>query len=112
MQDMTAPALGVDSLASTDTALAQRAILNLDSAIEVKDGERTRIGAFVNRLQGTIQNLQIGRENATASESEIRDADIAREMSDFVRAQILMQTGVSVLAQANQVPQMIAQLVG
>ncbi len=112
MQDMTAPALGVDSLALTDTALAQRAILNLDSAIEVKDGERTRIGAFVNRLQGTIQNLQIGRENATASESEIRDADIAREMSDFVRAQILMQTGVSVLAQANQVPQMIAQLVG
>jgi flagellin len=52
------------------------------------------------------------RENATASESMIRDADIAAEMSEFVRAQILMQTGISMLAQANMVPQMVAQLVG
>ncbi len=112
MQSMTSNDLGIDALNLTDTVNAQGAILSLDNAIEIKDAERTRIGAFVNRLQGTIQNLQIQRENATASESEIRDADVAREMSEFVRSQILMQTGVSVLAQANQVPQMIAQLVG
>ncbi|MCB2212756.1 flagellin [bacterium] len=112
MQSMTSNDLGIDTLDLTNTINAQSAILNLDNAIEIKDAERTRIGAFVNRLQGTIQNLQIQRENATASESEIRDADVAREMSEFVRSQILMQTGVSVLAQANQVPQMIAQLVG
>ena len=112
MQSMTATDLGLDTLDLTNTVTAQNAILSLDTAIENKDRERTRIGAYVNRLQHTITNLQVQRENATASESQIRDADIAREMSEFVRAQVLPQTGVSMLAQANQVPQMIAQLVG
>lgn len=112
MQSMTATDLGLDVLDLTNTVNAQSAITALDQAIELKDGERTRIGAYVNRLQHTITNLQVQRENATASESTIRDADVAREMSNFVRAQVLTQTGVSMLAQANQVPQMIAQLVG
>ena len=67
---------------------------------------------MVERLQNTILNLQISEENATASESTIRDADFAAEMSAFTRAQILMQTGISMLAQANMLPQTIAQLVG
>ena len=110
--DMTASSLGIDTLDVTSTGNAQSAINALDAAISSKDTERTRIGAYVGRLQGTIQQLQIARENATASESTIRDADIASEMSTFVKSQILMQTGVSMLAQANMLPQIIAGLVG
>jgi flagellin len=110
--DMTASALGIEGLDITSTLNAQNAIDSIDAAIELKDTERTRIGAYVNRLQNTIQNLQIARENAVQSESQIRDADIASEMSEFVRAQILMQTGVSMLSQANMIPQIVSQLVG
>jgi flagellin len=112
LHDMRASALGLTGMNVLNTLAAQTAIASIDAAIEIKDGERTRIGAYVSRLQGTIQNLQIARENAVSSESQIRDADIAAEMSNFVRAQILMQTGVSMLAQANMVPQIVAQLVG
>lgn len=112
--DMTASALGLTAtnVDVTDTLNAQNAITIIDQAIELKDTERTQIGGYVNRLQNTIANLQIGRENATQSESQIRDADIAAEMSAFTRAQILMQTGVSMLAQANMIPQVVSQLVG
>ena len=112
LADMTASALGITSLSLTDTVNAQSAITTIDTAIDTKDTERTRIGAYVERLQNTILNLQISRENATASESEIRDADIAAEMSEYTRAQILMQTGVSMLSQANLVPQIVSGLVG
>jgi flagellin len=109
---MTATALGMGDTVLTTTASAQAAIDTLDSAIASKDTERTRLGSYVERLQSTIVNLQISKESATRSESEIRDADIATEMSNFVRSQILMQTGVSMLSQANMVPQMVAGLVG
>lgn len=109
---MTASALGLNGLSITDTSTAQAAIGNIDTAIDSKDTERTRIGAYVERLQASITQLMTARENAAASESVIRDADIAAEMSNFVRAQILMQTGVSMLAQANMVPQIVAALVG
>jgi flagellin len=110
--DMTSSALGIDSATVADTVNAQAAIDLIDTAINSKDTERTRIGAYVERLQGTIQQLQIARENAAASESQIRDADIASEMSNFVKSQILMQTGVSMLAQANMVPQIISGIIG
>ena len=109
---MTASALGLSSTTITSTASAQSAIGALDTAIGSKDTERTRLGAYVERLQGTIQQLMAARENAVASESQIRDADIAAEMSNFVKAQILMQTGISMLAQANMVPQIVAGLLG
>ncbi|TKJ40269.1 flagellin [candidate division LCP-89 bacterium B3_LCP] len=109
---MTASALGISGLAITGTTSAQNAISSIDTAIDSKDTERTRLGAYVERLQGTISELMTARENATASESMIRDADIAAEMSNFVKSQILMQTGISMLAQANMVPQMVASLVG
>ncbi len=109
---MTASALGLNGLTLTTTANAQGAIDSIDVAINSKDTERTRIGAYVERLQGTLSQIMYARENATASESQIRDADIAAEMSQFVRSQILMQTGVSMLAQANMVPQLVAQLIG
>lgn len=109
---MTASALGLSSTTITTTANAQSAIGALDTAIGSKDTERTRLGAYVERLQGTIQQLMAARENAVASESQIRDADIAAEMSNFVKSQILMQTGISMLAQANMVPQIVAGLIG
>ncbi|HEB85172.1 MAG TPA: flagellin [Bacteroidetes bacterium] len=112
LADMRASALGLSGLSITNTLNAQRAITSMDSAIDTKDTERTRIGAYVSRLQNTILNLQISRENAVQSESNVRDADIAAEMSNFVRSQILMQTGVSMLAQANLVPQIVAGLIG
>ncbi len=109
---MTAADLGIDGLNVADTASAQSAIETLIAAINSKDTERTFIGSMVERLQNTILNLKIARENATASESQIRDADFAEEMSNFTRAQILMQTGVSMLSTANSIPNIVAQLVG
>ncbi len=109
---MTASALGIADLHVADTASAQAAIDNIIAAINSKDIERTFIGSLVTRLQNTILELKISQETATASESTIRDADFAAEMSNFTRAQILMQTGVSMLAQANMLPQTISQLVG
>jgi flagellin len=70
------------------------------------------LGAYQNRLEHTINNLQVSAENLTASESRIRDADMAAEMSKFVKSQILSQAGVSMLAQANQVPQTVMRLLG
>jgi len=109
---VTASSLGIESLHVADTASAQMAIDNIIAAINSKDVERTFIGSLVNRLQNTILELKISQETATASESTIRDADFAAEMSEFTRAQILMQTGVAMLTQANMQPQTIAQLVG
>lgn len=113
LADMTASGLGIGSSVSlATTAGAQSAIGTLDSAITTKDSERTRVGAYVERLQNTILNLQISNETAVASESQIRDADVATEMSKFVRSQILMQSGVSMLAQANSMPSTVARLLG
>jgi len=109
---VTASDLGIDSLALSDTTSAQSAIDTLDAAITSKDTVRTQIGTYVSRLQSAITNLQVSRESATRSESAVRDADVAAEMSNFVRAQILMQSGVAMLSQANMVPRTIAQLIG
>jgi flagellin len=109
---MTSSALGLNALDVSNTASAQSAIDTLLTAIDSKDVTRTFLGSMVARLQNTILNLKISQESATASESTIRDADFASEMSNFTRAQILMQTGVNMLSQANQIPQIVAQLVG
>jgi len=110
--DMTASSLGLTDLNVADTASAQSAVETLIDAISSKDITRTFLGSMVSRLQNTILNLKISQENAVASESQIRDADFAAEMSEFTRAQILMQTGVSMLTTANSIPNIVAQLVG
>lgn len=112
LNTMTSQALGLTATTLTNTANAQSAIGAMDNAIDSKDNERTWIGAYVERLQNTISNLQISQESASRSESQVRDADIAQEMSNFVRAQILMETGVAMLSQANLIPQIVAGLVG
>ncbi|MCA9672424.1 MAG: flagellin FliC [Myxococcales bacterium] len=91
---------------------ARGALDLIDGAISAIASRRGDIGATQNRLQSTINNLAASHENLSAANSRIRDADIAAESANFARGQILMQSGVSILAQANQLPQLIAQLVG
>lgn len=109
---MTADHLGLASLNVCTTAAAQGALTSVITAINSKDVERTFIGSLVERLQNTIVNLQVSQESATASESMIRDADMAQEMMNFTRSQILMQTGISMLTQANMIPSMVAGVLG
>lgn len=89
---------------------ANDAIEKLDGAISKVSTQRARIGATQNRLEHTINNLATTRENLTAAESRIRDADIAKEMMNFTRYQILTQVAMAMLAQANQIPQGVLQL--
>jgi flagellin len=110
LADMTSSGLGLSTVNLVDTAAAQNAIDAMDGVINTKDSERTRIGSYVSRLEATVANLQISRENAVASESMIRDADMAEEMAAFTRAQILMQSGVAMQSQANQLPSLVAKL--
>ena len=108
--DHSARALGVAGLLITDSKLAQEAISIIDVAIGRVSDMRSRLGAIQNRLESTIRNLDIAAENLTAAESRIRDADIARETLYMTRNQILLQAGVAALAQANQLPQAVLQL--
>ena len=105
-------ALGVNSAAAsigTQTA-ANGAITTIDSAIGKVDTERGKLGAVMNRLESTIANLSNVSENISASRSRIIDADIAQETSAMTKNNILQQAGVSVLAQANQTPQLALSL--
>ncbi len=104
--------MGIDNSDILNTATSQHAIDLIDDAITSKDTSRAHIGAVVNRLQSTINELQVSHENAQSSESQIRDADIAQEMANFTRAQILFNSGISMLSQANNLPQMVSQLIG
>jgi len=92
------------------TANAQSAINLLDNAIKNISTARATMGAFQNRFEHTINNLNVAVENLSASESRIRDTDMASEMVAFTRAQILANAGTAMLAQANQAPQSVLQL--
>ncbi|MBX5491512.1 MAG: flagellin [Chloroflexi bacterium] len=91
-------------------ANAQALITAVDGAITFVNSVRSTLGAYQNRLEHTIANLGVSHENLSASESRIRDADIAEEMANFTRNQILQQAGTAILAQANQVPQGVLTL--
>ncbi|MDY7103124.1 MAG: flagellin [Actinomycetota bacterium] len=109
---MSAADLGVDAVdLTTASGDANAAITTIRTAIDTLSATRGSLGATQNRLEHTITNLQVAGENLTASESRIRDADIAKEMVDFTRNQIMVQAGTSMLAQANQVPQSVLQLI-
>jgi flagellin len=107
-------ALGVDALAGavslTTQSGANSAISALDTAIETVSTTRGQIGAYQNRLDSMINSLGVASENAGAANSRIRDADVAKSVSEMVRTQILQQSTMAVLAQANQAPQMALQL--
>jgi len=99
-----------DDISSASGALA--AVGNLDTAITNLSEQRGKLGAFQNRLASTVRNLATTRENLSASNSRIRDVDVADESVNMTRSQILMQAGSSVLAQANQIPSMALSLIG
>ncbi len=92
-------------------ANAQQALETLDRAIAAKDNIRANLGAIANRLANTVSNLSIQAENLQAAESRISDIDVATEMTEFTRNQILAQAAVSMLAQANTLPQLALRLV-
>jgi flagellin len=93
-------------------ALAQAAMEAINQAIISKDKIRANLGSMQNRLENTITNLEIQAENLQAAESRISDVDVAQEMTEFVRNQILTQSAVAMLAQANSLPRMAMQLIG
>ena len=109
-QDFDAAGLGVGASVLTSTAAAVTALGAVDTAITTVSTERAKLGAKQNRLEHTINNLSVAIENLSASESRIRDTDMASEMVSFTRAQILTQAGTAMLAQANQAPQGVLQL--
>jgi flagellin len=104
--------LGVSAVSVSTTLGAVTAISTIDVALQSVNSLRSTLGAFQNRLEFTINTLSIQEENAAASESAIRDADIAQETVRFTRNQILVSAGTSVLAQANVIPQTALQLLG
>lgn len=115
--DLRAQALGVvdgsgEVIKLTDHQTAADAISIFDDAISKASSERAKLGAVQNRLGHTINNLNTTESNLIAAESRISDVDMAKEMMNLVRYQILVQAGIAVLAQANQLPQGILQLLG
>ena len=118
----TASALGLGN--SSDAALTggagysistqqagQKALDAINQAIISKDKIRAHLGAMQNRMENTISNLQIQAENMQAAESRISDVDVASEMTEFIRNQVLTQAAVAMLSQANSLPQMALQLI-
>jgi flagellin-like hook-associated protein FlgL len=104
--------LGVVGLSLTTKASSLSALASIDSALAAVSSNRATLGATGNRLQSAISNIQAFSESLSAANSRIKDVDVAEESSRMSRSQILMQAGVSVLAQANQMPQMALKLLG
>jgi flagellin len=108
--DMRSAALGINAVNVSTATSASEALDSLDSAIKTVSAQRSKMGAIQNRLEHTINNLQTASENLTAAESRIRDVDMAKEMMDFTKSNILSQAAQAMLAQANQQPQGVLQL--
>ncbi|SHH94497.1 flagellin [Virgibacillus chiguensis] len=108
--DMSSEELKVNEIDITEQESANNAIETIQTAIDNVSSERSKIGAVQNRLQHTINNLGTSAENLTAAESRIRDVDMAKEMMNFTKDNILTQAAQSMLAQANQQPQGVLQL--
>ncbi len=107
---MGATALSITTLSVTSNGAANAAITSIEAALSSVSSERSNLGAYQNRLEHTINNLNTGAENLTAAESRIRDVDMAKEMMAYTKNNILSQAAQSMLAQANQNPQGVLQL--
>ncbi|MEQ2527513.1 flagellin [Bacillaceae bacterium CLA-AA-H227] len=107
---MDAGTLSVDALSLGSYTGADAAIGKIDTAIETVSTQRANLGAVQNRLEHTINNLSTTSENLTTAESRIRDTDMAKEMTEFTKNNILLQASQSMLAQANQQPQGVLSL--
>lgn len=115
INDMSASGLGVSAIAvssfASNTAV-DAAITAIDAAIKLVSAERSKLGATQNRLEHTIANLDNASENLQAAESRIRDVDMAQEIMEFTKNNILQQAATAMLAQANMAPQSVLQLLG
>lgn len=111
LADMRSHALGLNSVLVTDRESAARSITVIDNALDKVSTQRAKLGAYQNRLEHTITNLSVASENLTAAESRIRDTDMAKEMMNFTKLNIMLQAGNSMLAQANQIPQNVLSLI-
>ena len=115
---MSATALGLKDVADgkkltlANPEEANRAIMTFDAALNKVNKQRADLGAYQNRLEFTVKGLDVGAENLQASESRIRDVDMAKQMVDYTKNQILVQSGNAMLAQANQRSQSTLQLLG
>jgi len=110
ISDMSTTALDIDDIDVSNLTGAQTAVTKIQSAIDKVSAERSKLGAYQNRLEHTISNLGTSAENLTAAESRIRDVDMAKEMMEFTKNNILQQAAQAMLAQANQQPQGVLQL--
>lgn len=110
IEDMRTDALGIKDIDLSNKAGAQEAITKINDAIEKVSTQRSNLGAFQNRLEHTINNLGTSSENLTAAESRVRDVDMAKEMMEQTKNSILAQAAQAMLAQANQQPQGVLQL--
>jgi len=109
---MAADALKVNGVDISKQSEANNAIETIDGAIKSVSDARAALGAVQNRLEHTINNLTTASENLTAAESRIRDVDMAKEMMEYTKMAILQQAATAMLAQANQQPQIVLQLLG
>lgn len=110
MTDMTKTGLSIQAISVNTEESAQAALTTLDTAIDKATAARADFGAKMNRLENTIEVISVQVENLQASESRISDVDVATEVAAMTRNQVLAQAGVSMLAQANTVPQMALSL--
>ncbi|KAE9627760.1 hypothetical protein GND95_14530 [Defluviitalea raffinosedens] len=108
--NLSPQALGIDKINLSTADGAQKAITTADEAINMISSVRSKLGAYQNRLEHTVANLDVAAENMTASLSRIQDADMAKEMSEYTQKNVISQAGMAMLAQANQRPQQILQL--
>ena len=107
-----AATLGIDALDLTNLANSQAAITTIDTALDTLATDRATLGSNINELTAAVDNLAVTIENLSAANSQIKDADIAAESADFTKHQVLMQSGVAMLSQANGVSQMALRLLG
>ena len=110
VSDMHTAALGIADIDISTQAGAKAAVDKIKSAINSVSSTRGDLGAIQNRLEHTINNLSVTSENMTAAESRIRDVDMANEMMAYTKNNILVQSSQAMLAQANQLPQGVLQL--
>ena len=108
--DMGASALGINGVNVSKQAGAESAITTVDNAIKKVSAQRSKLGAVQNRLDHTINNLNTSSENLSAAESRIRDTDMASEMSEYSKNNILQQASQAMLAQAKSQPENVLQL--
>jgi flagellin len=102
--------LGIQGVLLSNAGSARSALSVLDNAIQSTSAQRATLGSAQNRLQAAINNISTAFTNMSAANSRIRDVDVAEETAEMTKSQILMQAGVSVLAQANQIPQLALSL--